>query len=283
MCCLSELIGDTTRLPPSWQEVPQRKRRVNIVLRSSLRYVLVLSAVLCLGSAACEAVCLDMKQDIPRSFEGALIFRVFPGPPNYERVNKGDASEPTYILKLGNPVCVDGSDFNDPIDKLDEVQVFPADENQAALFKSLRRLVGRKVRVEGKSAFTAHTGHHHAPLLLPITAVSETSDPRETEGVGMAAVQGFYFALAEGNGEEAAGFVVLEKRSSGPLSPRAMTRFYSDLDETLALTEVTRSAPNEFRATYAYTSRGGRRCAGVAIVRTNGQNLISSIRPLNGC
>jgi hypothetical protein len=255
---------------------------VNIVL-SGLTRALLLSAMLGPGSAATEAACLDMKQDIPRTFEGTLSFRVFGGPPYNGGVNKGDTPEPTYILKLDNPVCVDGNDFSDPIDKADEVQVFPADENQAALFRSLRRLVGRKVRVEGKSAFTAHTGHHHAPLLLPTATIVETSDPGEADGGAMAAVQGFYLALAEGNGKEAARFLIPEKRSSGPLSAAAMTRFYSDLDEMLALREVRRTAPDEFRVTYAYAGRGDHRCDGAAIVRINAESLISSIKPLHGC
>src|SRR5581483_9304464 len=157
--------------------------------------VLMLSAMLGLGSAATDAACLDMKQDLPQTFEGALTFRVFGGQPYNGGVNKGGTPEPTYILKLDNSVCVEGNDFSDPIDKADEVQVFPADENRPALFKSLRRLVGRNVRVEGKSAFTAHTGHHHAPLLLPIATIVETSDSREADGGGMAAVQAFYLAL----------------------------------------------------------------------------------------
>jgi len=42
------------------------------------------------------------------------------------------------------------------------------------------------------------------------------------------------------------------------------------------------SAADEFRVAYAYASRGGY-CCGAAIVRANGQNPISSIKPLNGC
>jgi hypothetical protein len=38
------------------------------------------------------------------------------------------------------------------------------------------------------------------------------------------------------------------------------------------------SAADEFRVAYAYAS-----CGGAAIVRANGQNPISSIKPLNGC
>ncbi len=40
------------------------------------------------------------------------------------------------------------------------------------------------------------------------------------------------------------------------------------------------SAADEFRV--AHASRGDHRCGGAAIVRANGQNPISSIKPLNG-
>jgi hypothetical protein len=99
----------------------------------------------------------------------------------------------------------------------------------------------------------------------------------------MAAVQEFYLALAGGNGEEAARLVVPEKRASGPLSARAITAFYGDLDEMLALLEVKRSGTGEFQVRYAYVGRGDHRYDGAAVVRTNGRNLIGAIKPLNGC
>jgi hypothetical protein len=150
----------------------------------------------------------------------------------------------------------------------------------------MRHLVGRKVRVEGASAFGAHTGHHHAPLLLPITAVTELSDPSEANGGAMAAVQSFYLALAEGDGTRAARFVVPEKRTAGPLSAQAITAFYGRLDAMLALLEVRRLAADDFRVRYSFVSHGDRGCDGLAEVRTtvvNGENLISAIKALNGC
>ncbi len=244
---------------------------------------MALCGLFCLGIRHADAACLDLKRDARLSFEGSLYFQVFGGPPYNGGVNKGDTPEPTYILKLDHPVCVEGNDLSDAIDKADEVQVFAADANQATLFESMRRLAGRKVRVECKSAFTAHTGHHHAPLLLPIATIVETSDPSEAESGAMAAVQGFYLALAEGDGKQAAGFLVPGKRASGPLSASAMSRFYGDLDEMLAFREVRRTGPDEFRVAYDYVSRGGHRCDGTAIVGVKGEDLISSIKPLNGC
>jgi hypothetical protein len=250
---------------------------------SNLMRAAAFCVVLSLGSPAVYAGCLDTKPDTRLNFEGKLYFQVFPGPPNYEAVNKGDTPEPTYILKLDHPVCVDGNDSNDAIEKADQVQIFPNDAKEAGLFISMRRLAGRRVRVEGTSAFTAHTGHHHAPLLLPIAAIVETSDPGEAEGGGLNAVQEFYLALAKGNGADAARLVVAEKRASGPLSAPAMTAFYGGLDEMLALMEVKRFGPDEFQVRYGYVGRGDHRCDGTAVVRTNGQNQISSIKPLNGC
>ena len=219
-----------------------------------------LGLALCLASQVAHGACLDLTRDNSLRLEGSLYFQVFGGPPYNGGVSKGE--------------------------KVDRVQIFPGDDNATELFKSLRRLVGRRVRVEGKSAFGAHTGHHHAPLLLPIARVVEISDPTEADGGGMAAVQAFYLALAEGNGEEAARLVMPEKRASGSLSAPSITGFYRHLDEMLALMEVKRSGADQFKVRYTFVSHGDRRCDGAAIVRTvavKGENLISSIRTLNGC
>ncbi len=248
--------------------------------------VAALGLSLCLGSELAHGACLDLAQDNRQTFEGSLYFQVFGGPPYNGGVSKGDTPEPTFILKLDAPVCVAGDEFLDANEKVDKVQIFSSDDNAAEFFKSLRRLAGRRVRVEGKSAFTAHTGHHHAPLLLPIAKIIETSDPAEADGGGMAVVQAFYLALAEGHGEVAARFVVPEKRASGPLSARAMTSFYGQLDELLAFMEVKRTGADEFKVRYSFVSRGNQRCDGAAmvhIVAVNGENLIGAIKALNGC
>jgi len=101
-----------------------------------------------------------------------------------------------------------------------------------------------------------------------------------------ATVQAFYQALAAGDGEAAARWVIPEKRRSGPFSARAMTRFYGSLAEPLRLIEVATIAPDEVRARYTFASSASSHCDGVAIVRTQnrrGQPLISSIKALNGC
>jgi hypothetical protein len=67
-----------------------------------------------------DAQCINLKQSQTFSFEGKLTHKVFPGPPNYEDVRKGDKPEPSYILQLPKRTCVSGSD-----EKIDRVQIFP--------------------------------------------------------------------------------------------------------------------------------------------------------------
>jgi Domain of unknown function (DUF4431) len=242
---------------------------------------------LCVASAA-NAACIDLKQTNVLSFEGTLSYRIFAGPPNYEDVRKGDTSEPTYILRLAQPICAGGDEFVDPDNKFDQVQIFPdsSDKVAQALSKDLRRLVGKRVVVEGSSPFGAHTGHHHAPLMLPITRISIASDPTESYGSAMTTVQAFYAALGAGNGEEAVRFVIPRKRSSGPLSATAISKFYGNLVDPLTLTDVVAVRAGEYRVRYRYVAPGPRRCDGEALVRTTqigGSNLIESIKAVSGC
>jgi hypothetical protein len=120
------------------------------------------------------AACLDVRQGTGFVFEGVLAYRIFPGPPNYEDVRQGDRPEPAYILRLDQPVCATGDEFLDGNKKIDRVQIYPGKESSTSqnLPKEMRRMVGRRVSVEGKSPFGAHTAHHHAPLLLPIGRIA---------------------------------------------------------------------------------------------------------------
>lgn len=118
-------------------------------------------------------------------------------------------------------------------------------------------------------------------------ALSSPMPPRETSGhtpSGEQAVRGFYAAIGAGNGAAAASHVIPEKRSSGPFSAGAISRFYGHLPEPLRLTSITPEG-NAYRVTYRY-SAGRSRCNGVAVVRVanrGGRVLISSIRSLTGC
>jgi hypothetical protein len=255
-----------------------------------LRHLAFVATFLVLTSQALPAgaACLDVHQSGTITFGGILTYHIFAGPPNFEDVRRGDTPEPSYILQLDDPICATGDDFLDPKEKIDRIQVFPDQSGaaSAALQKDLRGLVGRHVTVAGASAFGAHTGHHHAPLLLAITQVTSAADPTDAYGTAMTTVQAFYLALAAGNGEEAARFVVPEKSVSGPLSAAAMTKFYGGLSDPLTLIDVVPVRSDEYRVRYTFVASGAQRCDGAAIVRTasvKGANLIASIKARSGC
>src|SRR5262249_56279462 len=137
------------------------------------------------------------------------------------------------------PICATGDEFVDPNTKFDRIQIFPkSDKADQALWRDLRGFIGQRVLVAGTGAFGRQTGHHHAPLMLPIVSISAPFDPTKSHGTSMTTVQGFYLALGAGNGEEAPKFVVPERRASGALSGIAISNFYSIFSEPFTLSDM---------------------------------------------
>lgn len=115
------------------------------------------------------STCLDIRADRQITISGHLSRQVFAGPPNYENIAKGDAKEVAFILELPKRLCVnDGGEFIGPGKTFDRVQIFA---NSNALGKVLGGAVGKRITVRGP-AFGAHTGHHHAPLVLEAVSVT---------------------------------------------------------------------------------------------------------------
>jgi hypothetical protein len=128
---------------------------------------------------AANAACIDVKQTDRLSFQGTLSHQIFRGPPNFEDVRKGDAREAAYILALDAPACAVGDDFLNASESFDRIQLLPNDARpDPALSRTLRRLVGKRVSVQGASAFGAHTGHHHAPLLVSVKNITAAPERR---------------------------------------------------------------------------------------------------------
>ena len=108
-----------------------------------------------------------------------LSHQNFPGAPNFEDVRKGDAREGAYILTLDAPACAVGDDFLNASESFDRIQLLPNDARpDPKLSRKLRRLVGKRVSVQGASAFGAHTGHHHAPLLVSVQNITAAPERR---------------------------------------------------------------------------------------------------------
>lgn len=107
------------------------------------------------------------------AMSGILTLQLFPGPPNYESVAEGDAEERAFILELPRRMCANDGEFILPATLFDRVHISASDD---AILSVLGAAVGRSVTVRGE-AFGAHTGHHHAPLVLfaeQVTVVSKT-------------------------------------------------------------------------------------------------------------
>jgi Domain of unknown function (DUF4431) len=145
------------------------------------RRVMVAAVYVLIGAGGhASAACLDVRQTQPLVFTGSLSRPVFPGPPNYEDVKKGDKPERAYIIKLETPICAVGDEFLDSSQSFDTVQLLVDDsgKDSSALNASLTRLIGKRVQVTGKSGFGAQTGHHHAPLLMTVVKIAAEDTSR---------------------------------------------------------------------------------------------------------
>ena len=108
--------------------------------------------------------CLDVSdfKEVEVTLEGRLTREVFPGPPNYQDVRRGDAPEPTYIVGLRSPICL----YDGETRHIDSVQIYTTHD----LWARLRTARGHSVRIHGQG-FGENTGHHHAPLVVDVDEV----------------------------------------------------------------------------------------------------------------
>lgn len=87
----------------------------------------------------------------------------FPGRPNYESIKRGDEAETGFYVSLKVPICTtaDQSGGQPVTHDVRLVQLVL----DAKGYARLRPMLNKQVAVDGH-LFVAHTGHHHAPLLL---------------------------------------------------------------------------------------------------------------------
>lgn len=213
--------------------------------------------------------------------DGTLLYKILPGSPEFSDVAKGDEPEPTYLLELDHDICITGdSEFADPRERFSIIHLL-GDGHE----KILNRLINQRVHINIAESFAAHTGHHHAPLVVRLENISPDLTVRDEGGSAIVIVRGFYLALRDGSGEEASQFIVPERRNTGPFSSGAMSRFYGNLKEPLQLIDVRDLGPSTYTAHYRYQANSSV-CHGRAEVTTtqrDGRNYILRIRALDGC
>ena len=79
-----------------------------------------------------------------------------------------DRPETAYILRLPAPACLDGKDDEDRVAATRTIHVYSSTD---PIQKTIRRLVGKTVRVRGKP-FAQHTAHHHAPIVMDVSEIA---------------------------------------------------------------------------------------------------------------
>lgn len=249
---------------------------------------LLTQSIVASGQTPQGRVCTEIAGTSRPTFQGRLTHQVFPGPPNYEDVRKGDAPEPGYILTLSPGRCLKaaGDDlFELPPTTIERIQIIPDFESSAhnkAL--DLRRFIGREVSVTGRDGFVAHTAHHRAPVVITLVSIEIAEDATSAYGTAQTTVEAFYHALSVGDGGAASAMMIPSKRS-GPFDKQALSSFYGRLNVPLTLIGVTAMGSDTYLARYSYVA-GKRRCDGKSIVRTvriDGFNLIESIQASAGC
>ncbi|MES1197430.1 MAG: DUF4431 domain-containing protein [Pseudomonadota bacterium] len=130
----------------------------------------LLAAALALQPLLAFADCLPFSASAHVS--GQLVRETLPGPPNFESVEHGDSAEAYFVLRLHQPICVDGDpELGRHAEDVDEIQlVF---EN-AGEFAAYRPLLGKAVVVDG-IWMSAITAHHRTPRLLTHVVISRAN------------------------------------------------------------------------------------------------------------
>jgi hypothetical protein len=122
--------------------------------------------VLGLCASASAQQCLEYGPTV--TLTGTLRAKVFPGPPNYESIKRGDRAETAIILSLATPLCTAAGNPADIVDVAEtDVRDVQLVITKPSDWKLVKRLVGKPVVLTG-TLFHSHTGHHRTKVLLTV-------------------------------------------------------------------------------------------------------------------
>jgi hypothetical protein len=107
------------------------------------------------------------------TLSGVITERVFPGPPDYEDIKKGDRPETAWILHLDKPVCVVP---RDPKDDIDEPESNVTDMHLIIYggCKKYKTLPGQQVIVRGTLTHSI-SGHHRTRVLVEVEDIKRAA------------------------------------------------------------------------------------------------------------
>lgn len=131
-------------------------------------FVLIFQVVLIANMVKAEE-CLSYEP-VKVKLTGTMVEKVFPGPPEFESVEKGDEAEVVWVLVVKKPVCVKGEpndDINADEKNIKDIQLAFYKENAKVQYKNL---VDKEVIVEGE-LFHRITGYHYTKMLLLVDSM----------------------------------------------------------------------------------------------------------------
>jgi hypothetical protein len=92
------------------------------------------------------------------------VRRTFYGQPGFGDDPKRDTKEAGFYLQLAVPICTLESGRDDPDDAIADIRLVQLILSQQG-YETFRSSLGSTVTLRGRP-IAAHTGHHHAPVLL---------------------------------------------------------------------------------------------------------------------
>jgi hypothetical protein len=137
---------------------------------SSRRAALFITILIVVAGAyvPVRAQCLKYEPAVV-TLTGTLSSHVFPGPPNYESIKRGDQKETAIILTLRAPICTNGGgdQIDEPENNVRDLQLVITKPED---WKTVDRRLRKRVVVTG-TLFHAHTGHHRTKVLIDVTSI----------------------------------------------------------------------------------------------------------------
>lgn len=115
---------------------------------------------LLLNNSESTRVCLKDGESV--TLTGGLSRETFPGPPNYESIDNGDAPETVWVLTVERPQCVTAEEMESgaQYEVAKSTTRFQLGLNNPSLYETHRHLLDHPVVVTGQ-VFVGITGHYH--------------------------------------------------------------------------------------------------------------------------
>ena len=186
----------------------------------NIRWLLVFGFLLTWPACAAAAPCYDISKGQPARLTGSLDYVVFAGPPHYADVQKGDTPNPSFVLRLAHPICIQGNKSADPKSPFRAVQL----AKTARVEGKLKPLLHRDVTVTLKDP-APDTAHRQAPVFAWLTGIAPTAHQAEFTKERVAVPPTHQADLAKTHGPAATSHQMKLAKAHGPAAASHQMKF----------------------------------------------------------